>query len=97
MSRDRIAREIACIALSNMQEFASVFDSGTTAEALALLTREQAAAVQEIVVEEYDGGSGREGRRIRLKLADKRGSLELLAKIHGMLSNKHDVQHQHEE
>jgi hypothetical protein len=98
ISRDRIKREIACLALANMQDFSCMFGAGTPAEKLALLTREQAASVQELVVEEsHDGRSGgREIRRIKFKLADKRGSLELLARIKGMLTEKHDRQLQHQ-
>jgi hypothetical protein len=47
------------------------------------LTREQAAAIQEITLDAYTEGRGeqvREVKRTRFKLADKRGALELLGK-----------------
>jgi phage terminase small subunit len=58
------------------------------------LTRDQAAAIQEITVDEYMVGSGeaaREVRKTKFKLADKRGALELLARHHKLLTDKLEV------
>ena len=95
LSENRIKHEIACLALANMQDFSGMFGDGTAAEKLALLTREQAAAVQEMVVEDRRSGR-RQVRRIKFKLADKRGALELLAKVKGMLVEKVDHHHLHQ-
>jgi len=58
---------------------------------LSALTRDQAAAIQEITVEEYTEGRGEEARdikRTKFKLAEKRGSLELLGKYLKMFTDK---------
>lgn len=98
LSEARIKKEIASLAYSNMKDFAPMFGDGTPAEKLALLTREQGAVVQEIVVEEFrDGRSDwREVRRTKFKLNDKGRSLELLARVSGMVTDKHDHTHQHQ-
>lgn len=98
LSEARIKKEIASLAYSNMKDFAPMFGSGTPAEKLALLTREQGAVVQEIVVEEFrDGRSDwREVRRTKFKLNDKGRSLELLAKVSGMITEKVDHNHKHQ-
>lgn len=96
LSEERIKREIATLAFSNMKDYAPMFGSGTPAEKLALLTREQGAAVQEIVVEEFrDGRSDwREVRRTKFKLSDKGKGLDLLARTMGMITDKVDHKHQ---
>ena len=97
IANERIQYELAAVGLANMQDMAPMFGDGTPAEKLALLTREQAAAVQEIVVEEFrDGRSDwREVRRTKFKMANKTQALELLAKTKGMLVERVDHTHLH--
>lgn len=87
ISRERLEREVAAAAFANYADFGPMFGDGTVAEKLALLTREQAAAVQEITVEEFRDGrtAAREVRRTKLKLVPKVSSLELLARTKGWI------------
>lgn len=74
---------LAQLATANMQDFETVLYDGD----LKSLTREQAAAIQEMTVETYTEGKGdeaREVKRVRLKLAPKIPALESLGKHLGM-------------
>jgi len=55
------------------------------------LTRDQAAALQEVTVEDYVDGRGenaREVKRVRFKLADKRAALVDLGRHLGMFKDR---------
>ena len=71
---------------ANMQDYIQT-ENGDVFLDLSKLTREQAAAIQEITFDEYvergtnkGNGNGRRIKRMRFKLADKTRSLELLGK-----------------
>ena len=70
LSADWVIDELRKIAAANMADYV-----GTEFSAL---TREQTAAVSEVTIEDFVEGSGeqaRTGRRVRLKLYDKRAAL----------------------
>jgi phage terminase small subunit len=87
ISADAVLQELAKIAFANMMDYVTI-QEGEAYVDLSKVTREQAAAIQEITAETYvDGykGKGEEKKpivvkRTRFKLADKRASLELLGK-----------------
>jgi phage terminase small subunit len=97
ISKERVMYELASVGLSNMGEMAPMFGDGDVAEKMANLTRTQAAAVKEIVVEEFrDGRSDwRTVRRTKFKLHDKGQSLRLLSEMNGWVVDKVDVKHTH--
>lgn len=83
----RILSEMAAMAFANMADFVRVTDDGYADVDLNGLTRENAAAIQEIVVDAYSEGRGEEKRavkRVRLKLADKKAVLNMLARAIGL-------------
>jgi phage terminase small subunit len=68
-------------------------EDGTAYVDLSNLTREQAAAISEIVTEEYVEGRGESARavkRVKFKLADKQAALEKLGKVLGMFRDRHE-------
>lgn len=80
---DRVLGELALLGFSNMLDYLSVGLEGDPFVDLSNVTRGQAAAVQEVTVEDFRDGRGdgaRDVRRIKFKLADKKAPLELLGK-----------------
>jgi phage terminase small subunit len=75
LSAERILGELARIALANMQDYVTVGPDGETRFIdPARLSRDQAAALQEMTIEEFTD-RGKTKRRVRYKLADKRAAL----------------------
>jgi phage terminase small subunit len=91
ITADRVLEELGRMAFANMLDYMGVQQSGDAYIDLSKLTREQAAAIQEITVDEYAEGRGEEARQVkrtRFKLADKRGSLKLIGKHLKMFTDK---------
>lgn len=98
ISADKTLKEIAKLAFSNMMDYISIQDDGQAFVDLSKLEREQAAAIQEYTVDEYfehdpegEKGAMRKIKKIKVKLADKRAALELLARHLKLLNDKLDV------
>ena len=75
---DDVIRELAKIGFANMMDYTRVTDEGEMVVDLSKITREQAAAIGEMTVEDFMDGRGddaRAVRRVRFKLADKRAAL----------------------
>jgi len=83
ISNDTVLQEIAKMAFGNMLDYIKIQTDGTAHVDLSKLTREQAAAIQELSFEEgiEIGENGvKPVKKVKFKLSDKKGSLELLAK-----------------
>lgn len=84
---DRVVQELALLGFSNMLDYVRTTSDGDAYVDLSDLTREQAAAISEVVVEEYTEGRGEDSRnvkRTKFKLSDKRSALVELGKHLGM-------------
>jgi phage terminase small subunit len=89
MSQREVLEELSKLALANMQNY--VGEDGITL-GVQEVTREQAAAIQEYVVEHYTDGHGddaREVKKIKFKLSDKLRALELLGKHYALFTERH--------
>ncbi|MCU1286401.1 MAG: hypothetical protein JWO13_2751 [Acidobacteriales bacterium] len=91
-SADAVIRELSYIGYANMMDYMTITPTGEAFVDFSKLTREQAAAIQEITIDEAAGGAG-DGRRekvqrTRFKLADKRGALELLGKHEKLFTDR---------
>ena len=90
-----VVMELSKMAFANMADYISTDEkSGDIYIDLTRLSREQAAAIQEITVEEYVEGKGdhaRDVKRTKFKLYDKRGPLELLGKYVGAFKDRHEL------
>lgn len=86
VTAERVVKELACLGFANMQDYMRVTDDGYAYVDLSDLTREQAAAIQQLDCETYteQGENGREVKKIKIKLADKKAALELLGKHVGV-------------
>jgi phage terminase small subunit len=88
---DRIVSELALLGFSNMQDYMRANPNGDPYLDFSNLSREQAAALTEVTVEDYTEGRGedaREVKRVRFKLADKRAALVDLGKHLGMFQER---------
>lgn len=85
ITAEKVLGELAKMAFANMQDYIIVSDDGYAYADLSKMTREQAAAIQEITTDTYtertgEGDETRVVKKCKFKLSDKRGSLELLGK-----------------
>jgi phage terminase small subunit len=89
MTAQAVLEELTKLALANMQKY--VGEDGITL-GVQEVTREQAAAIQEYIVEHYVEGQGEQAKqvkKIKLKLADKLRALELPGKHHALFTERH--------
>src|SRR5258708_2581385 len=87
----RVLTELAKLAFANMADYMRVGPGGDPVLDFSKLTRDQAAALVEVTVEDYLDGRGedaRKVRRVRFKLADKRGALVDLGKHLGLFKDR---------
>lgn len=88
---DRIVSELALLGFSNMQDYMKATPGGDPYLDFSSLSREQAAALTEVTVEDYTEGRGEDARdvkRVKFKLADKRAALVDLGKHLGMFQER---------
>lgn len=88
---ERIVMELAKLGFSNMADYMRCMPGGDPYLDFSALTRDQAAALVEVTVEDYTEGRGEDARdvkRVKFKLADKRAALVDLGRHLGMFKDK---------
>ena len=96
ITQERIVTELAKLGFANMMDYIRLNGDGTAYIDLSKMTRDQAAAIGELTIDEYTDKMTDEGvpvKKIKFKLADKRGALVDLAKILGLVVDKSEVKH----
>ena len=91
ITQDAVLRELAKIGFSNMLDYVSVTDGGDLVPDFSALTRDQAAAIGEVTIEEYTEGRGDDAqnvKRTKFKLSDKRAALVDMGRHLGMFKDK---------
>ena len=83
ITAERVLCELALLGFANIKDYFELREDGTSGLDLAALTREQAAAISEVQVEE-GGRAGREVKKVKIKLADKSRNLELIGRHLGL-------------
>ncbi len=94
ITQDMVLNELARIGFANMLDYVTVQDDGSVVVDLTDLDRGRAAAIREMVVDEYTEGRGdgaRDVKRIKFKLNDKRAALVDIARHLGMFTDKIEV------
>ena len=94
MAAEKVLVQLDRLGFSNILDYIRTTESGDAYVDLSKLTREQAAAIQEITVDEYTEGRGKEARevkRTRIKLADKLRALELRGKHERLFTDRVEV------
>jgi phage terminase small subunit len=98
---ERVLNELALLGFSNMLDYICVGENGAARVDLSKLTRDQAAAMQEITVEEFTERTGEDEdgkptfenmRRTKFKLTDKRGALVDLGRHLKLFTDKVQVE-----
>lgn len=95
ITAQRVLEELARLGFSNMLDYVRITEDGEPFVDLSGVSRDQAAAIQEVTVEDYLEGRGddaRTVRRVRFKLAGKEGPLEKLGKYLGLFSDNPPMQ-----
>jgi phage terminase small subunit len=90
-TQERIVAELARIGFSNVLDYAKIIPGG---HVLEQLTRDEAAAICEVIVEELvDAGEGKPPRRrtFKLKLHNKSTALVDLARIQGLIIARTEI------
>lgn len=78
ITADAVVAELAKLGFANMADYMRAQPSGDPYLDFSALTRDQTAALQEVTVDGYvegHGDDGREVKRVKFKLADKRAAL----------------------
>lgn len=99
VTQERVVAELAKLSFSNMQDYMRSGADGDPYLDFSKLSREQAAALVEVTVEDFKEGRGKDARdvrRVKFKLADKRAALVDLGKHLGMFKEQGEVKHTHE-
>jgi len=94
VTADRVLSELARMGFSNMLDYIKVDEYGGAQIDLSALTRDQASAIQEVTVDTYSERDGDEVlpvKRIKFKLVDKKGPLELIGRHLNMFPQRHEL------
>lgn len=94
ITQDMVLKELAKIGFANMHDYMRVGHDGDPVLDFSTLTRDQAAALSEVTVEDYVDGRGEDARdvkRVKFKLADKLGALEKIGKHIGMFKERIEI------
>jgi phage terminase small subunit len=93
MTGREVLEELSKLGRANMADYTRVGLDGDPVLNFAALTRDQAAALVEVTVEDFldsRGEDARQVRRVKFKLADKRGALDLLGKYHKLFAERRE-------
>jgi len=91
VTEENVTAELAKLAFSNMGDLLVVQEDGSAYIDFNRMTAEQRAALAEFTVEQYMEGRGDDAvpvKKTKIKMADKKGSLELLGRKLGMFNDK---------
>lgn len=91
ITADRVLAELAKLGFANMADYMKAGSGGDPYLDFSQITRDQAAALTEVTVEDFKDGRGedaRDVRRVKFKLADKRAALVDIGKHLGMFKDR---------
>jgi phage terminase small subunit len=83
ITQDRVLKEYARIAFSNMKDFAEFGPEGVALKDLAAMDDDAARCVAEV-----SESTSKDGGSVRFKLHDKKGALDSIARHLGMFTDK---------
>lgn len=86
-----IIRELALLGFSDLSDFVEWKEDGTIKLKSSDSIGERIAALREIEIEDIEIGGTKVGKKYKIKLHDKKGSLELLGKHAELFTEKHKI------
>lgn len=97
ITADRVLIELGKLGFANLADYFHLTPHGEPVIDLTQATRDQLAALTEIQVDDFVDGRGentRDVKRVRIRMADKKAALDLLAKHLGLYApDRLDVRH----
>jgi phage terminase small subunit len=90
ITQEMVLAELGKLGFSNILDYVTIQEDGDPKPDLSSMTRDQAAALSELIVETYAEGCGDEAeqvKRVKFKLADKRAALVDIGRHLGMFKN----------
>lgn len=94
ITKERVLTELAKIGFANMADYMRAGADGDPYLDFSAITRDQAAALIEVTVEDFKDGRGedaRDVRRVKFKLADKKGALVDIGRELGMFIDRKQI------
>lgn len=94
ITQDMVMQELALIGFSNMLDYIHITPEGDAFVDLSQLSRDKAAAITDLTVEDFTDSRGecsRDVRRTKIKLSDKRRALVDIGKHLGMFVERQQV------
>jgi phage terminase small subunit len=94
ITSDLVLKELAKIGFANMADYMKCTTDGDPYLDFSKLTRDQAAALVEVTVEDFVDGRGEDARsirRVKFKLADKRAALVDIGKHLNMFIERKEI------
>ena len=94
ITQDRVLKKLALLGFANMQDYMRAGANGDPYLDFSKLSREQAAALVEVTIDDFTDGRGedaREVRRVKFKLADKLGALHKIGQHLRMFVERREV------
>lgn len=88
ITKDRVLEEVAKIAFANMKDFVTWTPGG-----VALIPSEDIDRIDAAAIAEISETNNEWGTVVKIKLHDKKGTLELLGRHLGIFNDKLDVNH----
>lgn len=91
ITKERVLNELAKLGFSNMGDYMKVGPGGDPQLSFEGLTRDQTAALIEVTIEDFVDGRGKDARdvrRVKFRLADKKGPLVEIGKELGMFIDR---------
>lgn len=94
LNASKVINELKKVGFANLHDYIRITADGEPFVDLSNMTRDQAAALNEVTVEDFKDGRGddtRDVRRVRLKMASKLDALEKLGKYLGLFVDRVDL------
>ncbi|MCU4389914.1 terminase small subunit [Acinetobacter courvalinii] len=91
ITQDMVLNELAKIGFSNMLDYVTPTNGGDLVPDFSAITRDQAAAIGEVTIDQYMEGKGEDAvlvKRTKFKLSDKRAALVDMGRHLGMFKDK---------